>query len=377
LSVRVALLTNFVAPYRVPLFEAVARRVGELTVFVSTEMERGRPWTFAPGCLRVVVQQTLTVPRRIHRTGYRESVSVHIPLDTTRRLEQYAPDVIVSGEMGARTLGAMRFGVRHRVPLVVWATVSERSESEWGSVRHAFRRWMLRRAAHVLVNGASGARYLSSLGVPPERMTRMPATTSLGPFLSLPLERNGGPALRLLCVGNLIERKAPAALLEAARSVAGAARPVDLTFVGDGPLRPLLEQQAGRETAGLRVNFTGPVAYEALPEHYARAHVLAFPTLTDEWGLVVNEALAAGVPVLGSRASQAVEELVVDGLNGWILAGSDPASIARGLERVLHTPPARRAEMQSAARASSAGLDPEAAADTMVSVIERVARART
>ena len=45
--------------------------------------------------------------------------------------------------------------------------------------------------------------------------------------------------------------------------------------------------------------------------------VLVFPTLADEWGLVVNEALAAGVPVLGSLYSQAVEELVRDGENGW------------------------------------------------------------
>ena len=55
-----------------------------------------------------------------------------------------------------------------------------------------------------------------------------------------------------------------------------------------------------------------------MAEVYAKASLFAFPTLADEWGVVVNEAMAAGLPVLGSIYSQAVEELVEDGVSGWV-----------------------------------------------------------
>ena len=58
--------------------------------------------------------------------------------------------------------------------------------------------------------------------------------------------------------------------------------------------------------------------HERMAEVYAKASLFAFPTLADEWGVVVNEAMAAGLPVLGSIYSQAVEELVEDGVSGWV-----------------------------------------------------------
>jgi glycosyltransferase involved in cell wall biosynthesis len=161
-----------------------------------------------------------------------------------------------------------------------------------------------------------------------------------------------------------------------AQRAASAARPIELTFLGDGLLRSSLERRASVAAPGLSVRFAGAVPYDALPAHYAHADVVAFPTLSDEWGLVVNEALAAGVPVLGSLESQAVEELVVDGENGWLLDDCTAHGIARGLERVLRAAPARLSAMRTAARQSVAGLEPQAAADTMIRVLAGLRAAR-
>jgi glycosyltransferase involved in cell wall biosynthesis len=373
--VRVALLTNFVPPYRVSLFEALARRVDRLLVLISTEMEPGRPWPFAPGSLDVIVQKTLTLQQSQRAGAVHDRVAVHVPLDTTERLETFAPDVIVSGELGARTLAATRFGQRYHVPVVVWATLSERTERHRGHARRWVRSRLLRAAEHVLVNGASGERYVRGFGVPVERITRLPYTTAMEPFLSVPLARPAAEALRVLSVGSLIPRKAPDALLAGAQRAASAGRPVELTFLGEGPLRGSLERRASVPVPGLSVRFAGAVSYDVLPDYYAGADVLAFPTLSDEWGLVVNEALAAGVPVLGSRESQAVEELVVDGENGWLLDDCTAEGVARGLGRVLRASPARLASMRAAARASVVGLEPQAAAATMHRVLARLTTA--
>jgi glycosyltransferase involved in cell wall biosynthesis len=375
-DVRVALLTNFVPPYRVSLFEAIAARVERLVILTSTEMEPGRPWRFAPGSLEVVVQKTFSWTQAQRQRGFTDDVVVHVPLDTARQLARISPDVIISGELGARSIGAARFGRKRRVPVFLWATLSERSESARGRLRGWARGWLLRGARHVLVNGASGERYVTGFGVPTSRITRVPYTTSMEPFLQLPLERSASDALRVLCVGSLIPRKAPDVLLAAAQAVASRERPIELSYLGDGPLREALATRAARRTPGLDVCFEGSVGYDDLASHYARADVLAFPTLSDEWGLVVNEALAAGVPVLGSPESQAVQEVIVDGSNGWVLEGTTVPAVARGLERVLALPRGERSTMRESARRSSAPLQPAAAAERIVRALSSVLDAR-
>ena len=373
---RVALLTNFVPPYRVSLFEALAGAVDRLLILTSTRMESNRPWSFEAGTLDVVVQRTLSLPQTQKGGSFRDRVDVHVPLDTSERLRDFAPDAIVTGELGARTIAAIHFGSKHGVPVVVWATLSERTERRRGRVRRLVRERLLRSAEHVLVNGRSGERYVRSFGVSPERITRVPYTTAMEPFLALPLERPDAGALRVLFVGGLTQRKAPLALLQAVQAVASPSRPIELTFVGDGPLRVDLEQRASATPSGLAVRFTGGVEYAALPAYYGEADVLAFPTLADEWGLVVNEGLASGVPVLGSRESQAVEELIADGENGWLLDDCTPEAIARGLERVVGTPATERLRMRSAARASAASLAPGDAALKIHDVLSGLVSAR-
>ena len=79
---RVALLTNFIAPYRLPLLEALRDRVGELRIFVSTPMESDRDWAVDWGSLDVVVQRNLTLHRSFRDPlGYRRGLQIHVPYD--------------------------------------------------------------------------------------------------------------------------------------------------------------------------------------------------------------------------------------------------------------------------------------------------------
>ena len=102
---------------------------------------------------------------------------------------------------------------------------------------------------------------------------------------------------------------------------------------------------------------------------YARASILALPTLSDEWGLVVNEAMAAGMPVLGSVYSQAVEDLCVEGQNGWRFRPDAPGEIDAAIERALATPPDELEAMRNRARETVEHLTPEYVADRFVDAI--------
>jgi len=366
---RLALLTNYIAPYRLPLLEALRERVGALRVLVSTSAERGRAAAPSFNGLDVVVQRGVSVRRTWRTSRFAEPLDLHVPLDTIPRLRQFRPDVIVSGEMGARTVQAMLFGRASRVPVYIWATLVEHLELERDAARQSLRRWLLARASGVIVNGGSGASYIRRFDVPDTRIAVIPQTTALEPFQRIPLARSAAVARRILVVGRLSTGKGLDLLLSALAVVARRQpqRTIDMCVIGDGPERTRLQSMP--LPPNVRVVWPGHVDYDALPGYYARAGLLAFPTLGDEWGMVVNEALAAGLPVLGSRYSQAVVELVRDGANGWLVSPDSVQDVASALERALDTPDDVLEGMRAAARASVEELTPARIADRFVQAL--------
>lgn len=360
---RVAFLTNFLPPYRIPLLEALAARVAALRVFVSTPMEPNRDWLPDWGGLDVVVQNGVSLSRMWREQRFSERLDLHVPVDTIPLLRAFRPDVILSGEMGARTAQAMIFGRATGTPVHIWATLVDHLESRRGRARQLLRRWLLRDAAGIIVNGAGGASYIRRFAVPEERIAQIPQTTAIDRFTDVPLARAADAEHRLLVVGSLSQRKGVDLLLAGLQRAAERvpARPIELVVVGDGPERERL--QGIELPAQVQVSWHGFASYDALPALYARSGILVFPTLGDEWGLVVNEALAAGLPVLGSRYSQAVEELVVDGSNGWTFVPDSAEQVADAVMRVLATPVERLAAMRAHARRSVAELTPDAVAD--------------
>lgn len=357
----VALLTNFVPPYRLALFRALEREVRKLTIFVSTPMEADRPWQAANGGLDIRPLRSLSLPyRRRHPDGFSEALTLHLSLDLLPRLTSLAPDLVIAGEFGPRTLQACLYRrlaplFGHRARLLVWATVSEQTERARGGARTLIRRLIAMLADGVVTNGASGARYLATVGFPQDRIFQIHQSTDLERFEKLrsPLADPEG-VLRLVSVGSLIPRKGLVSFLDQLIHWCEAhpERKLHWRLVGDGPERMGLE--AASLPPNLALELTGNCAYEAVPDLLADRDLFLFPTLADEWGLVVNEAMAAGLPILASRHAQAAEEMVADGENGWLFDPSDRAETDSALARAFDSRPEDRAAMAAVARGTAA-----------------------
>jgi glycosyltransferase involved in cell wall biosynthesis len=141
-------------------------------------------------------------------------------------------------------------------------------------------------------------------------------------------------------VGRLAPIKGVETLL---RAIPLVGRPVDLTVVGDGPLRPELERLAD----GLPVRFAGEVPFPKVEEFLASSHVLVLPSLSENLPNVVLEALVAGVPVVASRVG-AVPELIHDGVNGYLVEPGDAEGIALRLRQLWDHEEVRRTLRQGA-----------------------------
>jgi len=369
---RVALLTNFLPIYRVPLLEHLAENVREFRVFLSVRMEGNRDWPVFWGRLDVIVHRSITIPRSFRNPhGYADQAYIHIPYDTLPLLWIYRPDVIVSSELGVRTLMARFYKIlRPRTRLIIWATLSERTEESRGAVRRILRRWLLRGADAVYVNGASGSRYIRSMGYDGPIST-VPYAADNRAFLDLGT-RKRGDTLRLLYTGQLVERKGLYPFLQYLARWCGLhpERSVLLSVVGSGDQLDLLKRI--ELPPNLQVAFKGRMGFEQLPSQYHGADLYVYPTLADEWGLVVNEAMIAGLPVLGSRFSQAVEELVRDGVNGWLFTPTDEQDTFNAIGRALESDAAMLDAMSCSAVETVAGITQKAVAERMSETIFEV-----
>jgi len=369
---RLVLLTNFVAPYRTALFEELDRRCREFRILVIAPVEPSRSWSVDWRELPVQQQRSISI-RTVwhHQQGFTEPLTIHVPYDTLSQLVRFCPDVVIADELGARTLQAAVYrAIGRRTRLVVWAKLSEVTEQGRGSLRLFLRRILLKLADAVIVNGGSGSRYVKNLGVKADKVFRIPQTTDVACFLAIPPERSPAVRHRLLYCGRLVQLKGLVPFLTNLAEFARQ-RPnqqIEVWFAGDGPLRSDLAQFA--LPANLDLTFLGDVPYDRLPEVYSQAGILVFPTLADEWGLVVVEAMAAGLPVLGSLHSQAVEDLVTDGLDGWSFRPDDCASLQSALNRALGAPPEEIDRMGQHARNRVRDLTPESMSQQIMAALE-------
>jgi glycosyltransferase involved in cell wall biosynthesis len=374
----VALVTNFIPPHQLEVYSALTRRVRSLVILVSTRMEANRSWRPDWGDLDVRVQHTWTFPHGYrHPVGFGGTTYVHVPWDTIPLLRQVRPDVILSSELGIRSFFAAQYRRWSRsTGLVLTVGISEHTERARGWTRKLLRRWLIRRADCLTANSASGMQYLQRRGAAPGRTFLVPYAAVPASLYRGPLHRDPAAARRLICVGRWIEGKGLLPFLQVlARWAADhPARRVELQLVGSGPLRPRLE--AFSMPANVSLELLGQRDFAELAGLYASAGILVFPTLGDEWGLVVNEGMTAGLPVLGSLYSQAVRELCTDGKTGWTFRPDVPAEMLRALDRAMNTPLDELDAMRRAARARVEHITPQYAAAQFARAIRAAAALR-
>jgi glycosyltransferase involved in cell wall biosynthesis len=377
LPVNVTLFTNMIAPYFLPVLRNLAASLRSLQVFVSVAMEPNRPWKPNWDAVDVTVQRSFMLRRVVkYKQGFSMELFKHFPYDSLYRLYKCRPDVVISSQLGFRTMQAVIYRLLNPGSrLVIWADLSEHTEGHVGRGHTLMRQVFLRSADAVLVNGASGARYIRALGVPEERIVLAPYSTETSGFIAIPIQKEPSTARRLLYVGNLVEGKGLDLFLRTLALWAKTCpeRKCEMWIVGDGPARKNLEHWP--LPPNLSLSFFGGVPYHHVPDYYAQAGILVFPTLSDTWGLVVNEGMAAGLPVLGSSYSQAVQELVRDDFNGWTFRADQPSELANALERALSVPLATLAQMREAARNSVGHLTPRYGAGRFLQAV-RVAMHR-
>jgi glycosyltransferase involved in cell wall biosynthesis len=246
---------------------------------------------------------------------------------------------------------------RGRVPLILWASLWAHPRSAAHALSYLALRRLYRAADAVVAYGPHVSAYVLARGARRVHVARQSVDNAFwsSPEVSAPADPAWPreAAVKFLFAGRPLREKG-LGVLEEAWSVSGLQAPTAaLVLVGAGSTPPWVP--AGGAVVGLGPVFLGPVSPTELRNFYAAADVLVVPsiptrTFREPWGLVVNEAMNCGLPVIASDAvGAAAGGLVRDGRNGAIVPAGDPIALAATLRR-LAADPSLRARMGRAGR---------------------------
>ncbi|MGA8029218.1 MAG: glycosyltransferase family 4 protein, partial [Bryobacteraceae bacterium] len=266
-----------------------------------------------------------------------------------KALDQSEPDVILCGGYSyVASWQALLWARKHRVAFLLW------SESNLQDLRGSYepieflKKHFLRRCTGFIVPGNSALKYLRAYGVKHEKIFTAPNAVDNELFArAAENARRDAAAFRgklslprryFVFVGRLVREKGIFELLSAYANLERNLRAdIGLVFVGDGECRQELERASLSISPGA-IKFTGFAQREQLGAYYALSEALILPTYTDTWGMVVNEAMACGLPIIVSRAAGCATDLVRENWNGNLVDPRDPSCLEQAMSRLVLQP---------------------------------------
>jgi len=344
---KVAFLTNIVSPYRRPVFQELAKTSGwDLRVLVNAKTEFDREWSGACEGVEVVQPKSWSIKRtRVSKgpVACPQVVEFHIPVGLWGELSRFAPDVVITHELGPRSWIAAQWARWHKKPLVVWSYQSRSSSSVGGRMRTYVRNSILKTAGSVVGMGVQARDVLENFGVGSDRIIDAPNATDLDMVRTrLQKVRADGTVEALKQrLGNGKRICLVAGRLEPVKHIEGtldmwSRLPQDvrdqwnLVFLGNGALKPLLD-----DCQDPSVIHEPSVPMEQMADYYAASDLHLFASLADVWGLVVNESMLAGVPTMCSTLAGCADDMIEHGKNGLLFDPTYHESSCNALREAL------------------------------------------
>jgi 1,2-diacylglycerol 3-alpha-glucosyltransferase len=345
MSQRLVIITEIISPYRIPLFNALANRT-ELqlhVIFLAETDPLLREWN--------VYKNEIRFSYEVLRSWRKRIAGTHLLLNrgVTRALGRADPTLILCGGYNyLASWQAQRWARRHNVPFLLWSESHARDMRSRRAAVELLKSEFFAQCTGFVVPGKAALEYLRTYKITEDWIFTAVNAVDNGFFAkNANFARQSAHELRsqlnlpdryFLFTGRLVKEKGIFELISAyARLNESLRDQIGLVFVGDGPCRHEL-QNHGASLSSKMVRFVGFVQREQLPMYYGLAEILVLPTYTDTWGLVVNEAMACGLPILVTEVAGCAIDLVTENWNGKIVPGRDVEALAAAMQELAGDP---------------------------------------
>jgi glycosyltransferase involved in cell wall biosynthesis len=340
---KVVLVTNIPTPYRIPLFNELNRQLAERglafeVLFAASGYARRKWSTNLAEChfVHSFLPAGLLGARLLHR-------GIFLYPGLLRRLRGACPAIVITAGFGLATIKLWLRSFFSNVPYAIWSGAVLFDGMRETLVRRWLRRLLVKRAASWVTYGSDARQYLMKLGATGERVHIGINTVDVSYFAAqagktraLAKAQSAGP--RILFVGELNTRKGVDQVLRAAAEVLKSRPDAVFDIVGSGDQEPGLKELARQLGITSSVVFHGYQQKELIAEFLGRSSCFLFCTNFDIWGLVLVEAMAAGVPCLASIRAGSTRDLIRDGQTGFAVDFSQTESVANRILWVLDHP---------------------------------------
>ena len=307
---KIALVVNEPPPYRIPVFNLIAQTPAiRLQVIFCCRREPNRFWD-----LPALAFDHVFLKERIRTVNDRY---IHHNPDVLLALSRFKPDVVLGNGFNPTHLYAFAWTRFMRRAYVAMTDGTLQSEQSLSTMHRYLRRYVYQRAGAFIAASQGGLALYRSYNIPPEQCFRSCLAVDNARFHphGTDIEKNWD----FIFCGRLEAGKRPEFALEVAlQSAIRLGRRVRVLFAGSGSQEAELRTRAGHLADWLSVHFHGFASQAELPRLYRSSKIFLFPTRADVWGVVANEACAAGLPVIVSPFAGVAEELVVDEHNGFV-----------------------------------------------------------
>ncbi|HLH64570.1 MAG TPA: glycosyltransferase family 4 protein [Solirubrobacteraceae bacterium] len=376
LALRCAVIPPAPAPYREPLFEALAERLELRVIYQSATQPSwdAPPTWFEPRHRYPAVHLRSRQRARPGRTP------IVWPIGLERALGDFQPHCVVAAEYGPASLRALAWCRSHGRAYVIFTECTPEIDPLLPAAQLALHRRLARHADGLIAVSSRARRRLEQLGARAQRIGVALQSADLRPVRAA---RNARDAARplperpliVLAVARLVADKNLAALIQAFSAAGLAQRAATLRILGSGPLQEELRRLAAR--LGVDVQLPGALAPEAMPEEYASAHVFACVSTYEPFGVAIREACAAGLPLIVSRTAGAVDDVAREGRNAILVDPHRPPEIADALARLAGDAQLRRrlGEQSRAIDRETDGRDVDAFVEVVLAAAARRRRA--
>lgn len=303
---KVVLVTNIPAPYRIPVYELIKKV--DITIAFCSKSERNRNWKQKPLEFKHAFLEG-TVNEKTDGLNF-----IHNNPAIWSFLNQEKPNIIITTGFNPTHLYAFIWAKMYGAKHICMTDGSVYSESKLSPLHKWVRRIVFLGSHSFIAASKSGAELYKSYGIADRKIFRSPLAVNNARYFSAAkaTTRNYDVCFS----GQFHDRKLPFFFVEVCAEIRARTGTCKALLMGDGPLRDMLLERLC--AAGIDFHYQGFVEQEDLPTHYASAKILLFPSLNDTWGVVTNEAMAAGTPVITTPFAGVADELVIDGKTGYV-----------------------------------------------------------
>jgi len=330
---KIIVVTNIISPYRIPMLNQLAEEYGKcFKVIFARRKDHYRQWKLEEKDkikFNFSVLNDLSIKLK--------NWEIHLSLTLLPRLVKEAPQVVISGGFSFQTIFSWLYSKSFKRKFIIWSAETIQTARHYGKLRHLLRKLLTSQADGFVVSGSLAQEYLLSLGVREDSIFL--AYYSVAPQLlrldkKTPVEGERPPEekKRILYVGRFTKLKGVDILIQAYKRVKREYPNIQLCLVGDGPDEDEFKKLAHRTDD---IFFEGYKQYDQLLPYYSNSHLFVLPTLKDVWGLVVNEAMMCGLPVICSKYAGCSRDLIKDGENGLIVDPKNPKELSETIYQLV------------------------------------------